>query len=268
MKKIITALKGMAIGGTMLVPGVSGGSMAMILGIYDRLISAIADFRKKPKGNIVFLGIFVVGALLGMVLFAKPLEGLITRFPKPMMFFFMGAVAGGLPMIYKESGVKKLTWRQPVYIGLGLLIVILLSFIPEDVFNAGNLKGLGGVLILIIAGIVLAVALVLPGISVSYMLLIMGLYEQTLSAIGNMDFGFLLSLGGGVFVGILLITKFLSLAMEKHPDKIYLIILGFVGGSLIEAFPGVPMGVEWLLCVPLMALGFFLIWMLSKKKEC
>ena len=266
MKNFITAIKGMAIGGTMLVPGVSGGSMAMILGIYDELIRAIADFRKKPKGNIIFLGLFVAGALLGMVLFAKPLEGLIERFPKPMMFFFMGAVAGGLPMIYKEAGVKKFTWRQPVYIGVGLLIVLLLSFIPKDIFNADNLKGIGGGIVLIVAGLVLAVALVLPGISVSYMLLIMGLYEQTLSAISDMNLGFILPLAGGVFLGILLTTKLLSLLMEKYPEIIYLIILGFVGGSLIEAFPGVPVGLEWLLCVPLFVLGFYVIWIIGEKK--
>lgn len=266
MEKIITALKGLAIGGTMLVPGVSGGSMAMILGIYDKLIGAIGDFRKKPKNNIIFLGFFVLGALIGIVLFAKPLGSLIERFPKPMMFFFMGAVAGGLPMIYKESGVKKFTWRQPVFIGVGLLIVVLLSFIPEDIFNAGNLKGVSGALVLVVAGIVLAIALVLPGISVSYMLLVMGLYEQTLEAISNVNIAFLAPLFGGVFLGILLTTKLLSLLMEKYPEKIYLIILGFVGGALIQAFPGVPVGVEWIVCVILMALGFYLIWMLSKKK--
>ena len=265
MEKFITALKGLAIGGTMLVPGVSGGSMAMILGIYDKLIASIGDFRKKPKNNIIFLGFFVLGALIGIVLFAKPLGSLIERFPKPMMFFFMGAVAGGLPMIYKESGVKKFTWRQPVFIGVGLLIVILLSFIPRDIFNADNLKGIGGVIVLIVAGIVLAVALVLPGISVSYMLLIMGLYEQTLDAISNVNLAFIAPLAGGVFLGILLTTKLLSLLMEKFPDKIYLIILGFVGGSLIEAFPGIPLGVEWLLCIPLAALGFYVIWLLGKK---
>lgn len=115
MEKIITALKGLAIG----------------------------DFRKKPKNNIIFLGFFVLGALIGIVLFAKPLGSLIERFPKPMMFFFMGAVAG----------------------------------------------------------IVLAIALVLPGISVSYMLLVMGLYEQTLEAISNVNIAFLAPLFGGVFLG-------------------------------------------------------------------
>lgn len=265
MEFIKTALKGLVVGCTMLVPGVSGGSMAMVLGIYDRLIAAIADFKKKPKNNIIFLGVFVVGALLGMLLFAKPLEGLIERFPKPMMFFFMGAVAGGLPIIYKESGVQKFTWRQPVYIGVGLIFVVLISLIPKDIFAAGNLKGIFSVLVLILAGIILAVALILPGISVSYMLLIMGLYERTLDAVGNVDLGFIAPLAGGVFVGILLTTKLLSLLMDKYPDKIYLIILGFVGGALIQAFPGVPVGMEWLVCVLLSVFGFFVIFSFGKK---
>ena len=259
MKKIFVALKALVVGGTMLVPGVSGGSMAMVLGVYDELIDAVAKFRKKPKENIIFLGLFVVGALVGMLLFAKPLEGLIELYPKAVMFFFMGAVAGGMPMIYKESGVKKITWRQPVFIGIGLLIVVLLGLIPVDNFSADR--------VLFVAGIVLAVALVLPGISVSYMLLIMGLYKKTLSAINEMDWGFVLPLAGGLFVGILLTTKLLSLLMEKYPQVIYLIILGFVGGSLIEAFPGVPVGLEWFLCGTLFVFGFYLIWIMGKGNK-
>ena len=118
---------------------------------------------------------------------------------------------------------------------------------------------------LILAGIILAVALILPGISISYMLLIMGLYERTLDAVGNVDLGFIAPLAGGVFVGILLTTKFLSLLMDKYPDKIYLIILGFVGGALIQAFPGVPVGMEWLVCVLLSVFGFFVIFSFGKK---
>ena len=258
MKKIFVALKALVVGGTMLVPGVSGGSMAMVLGVYDGLIDAVANFRKKPKENIIFLGLFIVGALLGMLLFAKPLERLIELYPKALMFFFMGAVAGGMPMIYKESGVKKITWRQPVFIGIGLLIVVLLGLIPVDIFNADRF--------LFVAGIILAIALVLPGISVSYMLLIMGLYKKTLVAINEMDLGFILPLAGGLFVGIFLTTKLLSLLMEKYPPFIYLIILGFVGGSLIEAFPGVPIGLEWFLCGALFLFGFYLIWMLGKRQ--
>ena len=98
MKHLIIALKGLFVGGTMLVPGVSGGSMAMILGIYHELIASISSFLKHKKESLLFLGVFVVGALVGMALFARPLEALIERFPMPTLYFFIGAVVGGVPL--------------------------------------------------------------------------------------------------------------------------------------------------------------------------
>lgn len=97
MKHLIIALKGLFVGGTMLVPGVSGGSMAMILGIYHELIASISSFLKHKKESLLFLGVFVIGALVGMALFARPLEALIERFPMPTLYFFIGAVVGGVP---------------------------------------------------------------------------------------------------------------------------------------------------------------------------
>ena len=86
---IITALKGMLIGGTMLVPGVSGGTMAMLLGIYSRLISAVSSFRKDKKGNLLFLLVFALGGIAGMLIFARPILFLIEKFPMPMLYFFL-----------------------------------------------------------------------------------------------------------------------------------------------------------------------------------
>lgn len=92
---ILTALKGIIIGGTMLVPGVSGGSMAMILGIYDRLITSVSSFTRRKKENLAFLIIFSLSGILGILLFASPLLRLIERYPMPMLYFFLGAVAAG-----------------------------------------------------------------------------------------------------------------------------------------------------------------------------
>mgnify|MGYP005776197081 FL=1 len=86
--KLESFLKGMIIGGTMLVPGVSGGSMAMILGIYSRLVSSVSSFTKDKKGNFLFLVIFSLGGGTGMLLFARPLLSLIERYPMPMLYFF------------------------------------------------------------------------------------------------------------------------------------------------------------------------------------
>ncbi|MBM6855370.1 DUF368 domain-containing protein [Mediterraneibacter glycyrrhizinilyticus] len=267
---LLTALKGLIIGGTMLVPGVSGGSMAMILGIYDRLISSVSSFMKNKKENLIFLVIFSMGGILGILLFANPLLQLIERYPMPMMYFFIGAVAGGVPLIVRQSGAKKLTWRIAGYVVLGLIAVLALGLLPPDLFSAENSTGVTGFLLLLVAGFVTAAALVLPGVSVSYLLLILGLYDRTMNAISTLHLPFLLPLGIGLVLGIVLITRALERALESHPHPSYFIILGFLLGSVFEIFPGIPQGILLPVCILTFAAGFSAIFFLSRmetKKE-
>ena len=256
-----TALKGLLVGSTMLVPGVSGASMAMILGVYGRLVSAVSSFLRDVKGNLLFLLLFSLGGGLGMLLFAKPLLWLIERWPMPTLYFFLGAVAGGVPLTVREAGIRRFTWRVPVYIAAGFVLVLSLNLLPADLF-----RGEASLLPLLIAGILAAVALVLPGISVSYMLLLMGLYDETMRAITELRVPYLLALGVGLILGILLTTKLLERAMQRHPEPTYLIILGFVFGSVFQIFPGIPSGWELLLCLAALLLGFFSLWLLSRRE--
>ena len=188
-------LKGLCVGGTMLVPGVSGGSMAMILGIYDKLITSVSSF---------------------------------------------------------------------LFLVVGFSAVALFSILPAaDASRAEN----PGALFLICAGLVAAVALVLPGISVSYLLLMMDMYNTVIQSISRLYLPYLLPLGAGVLLGIILTTKLLERAMEKHPQQTYLLILGFVLGSLPELFPGFPVSVpQWLMCLFSLALGGGAIWLLSSQE--
>lgn len=262
---ISTLLKGMFVGGTMLVPGVSGGSMAMILGIYDRLISAISSFFKSPKRNFLFLAVFVLGAGTGMLLFAKPLEALIEKFPRVMMYLFLGAVAGGVPMIYKKAQITKASVWQTGWMLLGLLAVVAIAMLPEGLFTVGG--GWQAAVLLAVAGFVAAIALILPGISVSYLLLVLGLYDKIIAAIGNLDILFLLPLAVGLLLGIVLTTRTLETAMNRYPKATYLTILGFILASMVQAFPGLPVGWEWPLCIVLAAAGFAAIRWISGKEE-
>ena len=269
MKKnnnIFTALKGVIIGGTMLVPGVSGGSMAMILGIYDRLISAVSSFTKRKKENLAFLVIFSLGGILGILVFANPLLRLIERYPMPMLYFFLGAVAGGIPLIVKQSGAKRLSWRSCLYLILGLLVVSLFAFIPSGSFQSEMNAGPASFLLLAAAGVISAAALVLPGISISYLLLLMGIYDEMMRAVSEFYLPFLLPLAAGLVLGILLITKGLEYAMTRHPHPTYFIILGFILGSLGELFPGIPSGWELVLCILTLAAGFFAVLLLSRAE--
>ena len=200
-------LKGMWIGGTMTVPGVSGGSMAMIMGIYDRLISSISSFFKEPAGSMAFLFKFVLGAGTGMVLFSRFISYLLTtRADVPLRFFFLGAVAGGVPMIYREAGVKKLDLGAVAYPVIGILGVVLLALIPSGLFTPDGSFGPAALLLQLAGGFIIAVGLVLPGISVSQMLYMLGIYETIIGNISSFHILPLIPLGAGVLGGIFLTT--------------------------------------------------------------
>ena len=262
---IITLLKGAFVGATMLVPGVSGGSMAMILGVYDRLISAISSFRRNVRHNLAFLLLFVLGALAGMLLFARPLESLIDRYPRPMLYLFLGAVAGGVPMMYGKAQICEPSLRHSGWMLLGLAAAVGVELLPVGVFAVGG--GWQAQLALLLAGALAAVAMILPGISVSYFLLVLGLYSGIIDAVGRMDWAYLLPFGLGLLAGTLLTTRALERAMQRHPQPTYLIILGFVLAGMVQAFPGLAHGMEWLLCLPLAAIGFGSIYALSRAEH-
>ena len=230
----------------MTVPGVSGGSMAMIMGVYDRLISSISSFFKEPAGSMAFLLKFVLWAGIGMVLFSRFISYLFTtRADVPLRFFFLGAVAGGVPMIYREAGVKKLDLGAVAYPAIGILGVVLLALIPSGLFTPDGSFGPAALLLQLAGGFIIAVGLVLPGISVSQMLYMLGIYE------------------GGIF----LTTKVLERLMSRHPQPTYLIILGFMFGSLPELFPGIPTGADLAAALIAGAAGFAALYVMSMKEQ-
>lgn len=264
---IIDFFKALIIGATMLVPGVSGGSMAMILGIYQKLITSVSQLKQHFKKNSLFLGIFCVGGLLGVLLFAKPMATLIESYPMLTLYFFIGAVLGGIPLIIKESKVTKLSLPNILYIVVGFGLVFALSTLSFSNTSATYATDFVGMIYLLIAGIIAAVALVLPGISVSYLLLVMGLYDPLMKAINDLNMFFLLPLAIGIVIGILLSTKILEYIMNQFPKITYMVILGFVLGSLIELFPGLPSSSEWFASVICLLAGMLSIYGLSKIQK-
>lgn len=262
---LINLLKGLWIGGTMTVPGVSGGSMAMLLGVYDRLIFAVSSFRKAPKKNFLLLMEYLIGGVLGVVLFSKYiLTPLIALYPLPTRYFFLGAVAGGAPMIFKTAGVKKLSVAAVGYPVIGIVLVLLIAQIPEGLFSPGAGFSLSGCLLQLLGGLIIAVGFVLPGISLSQMLLMLGLYEQLLAAVDTFNLLPFVPLGVGVAIGALGVAKGMEHAMTRYPEPTYLIIFGFLLGSLPQMFPGVPTGIQIPICLITAVCGFFAIFFMQR----
>jgi putative membrane protein len=244
---LVIMLKGFIIGSSMSVPGVSGGTMAILLGIYDKLIGAISNFLKDIKNNTIFLLKFCIGAGVGIGSLAFVIKWLLEKFPFPVSFFFLGAVIGGIPALFKKTKEKSLGISSGIYFLVGLVVVIAIGFIPTGNFDISTGSGLTHYIMVLITGIIIALALVLPGISTSHMLLVLGMYDTMLLAITKFDIVYIGILGISTLIGIFLITKPLEWLMNKFPHQTYCMIIGFVLGSTSEIFrdkilPAVPSG--------------------------
>ena len=204
----------------------------------------MSTFFQSKRANFWLLFCFCLGAGAGIFLLSKPLLQLMELFPKPASFFFMGAVAGSVPMTFQKAKVTSFHWRVPVYVVVGMIIVWALAKLPTmDQMSGGGLERYA---MLVVSGVVAAVALVLPGISVSYLLLVLGMYSTTIQAIGNLDFEYLIPLGLGGILGVVATTKALEHLMQVSdaglppghlPDY-----SGLCGGVHSHHLPGRPGG--------------------------
>jgi len=261
---LLLMFKGALMGIATLIPGVSGGTMGIILGIYDKIIHAMSSFFKDWKKNVLFLLEVGIGSLIGIALFSNLIEAAMEKFEKPMIYLFLGVICGGLPVLYKKAKAPDGKKIDLLYLIGGFLIVIPMALKSSMIVNMANSTGILSFIFLLFAGFIIAVALILPGISTSFMLLAMGLYDITLKAVSTFDVSFLIPIVLGCVIGIITTTKLLENMMNKHPRQTYLMILGFVASSILQVFPGIPQGIEILYCILSAILGFFAIRLMSK----
>lgn len=265
MKYLKNYLKGLAVGIATLVPGVSGGTMAIIFGIYDDLIHSIGCFFEDWKKHSSLLLQIGLGGLTGILLFSKLLELTIANYPYIMSFLFIGIICGGLPVLIKKSQSEEKNKKDLAFLLIGFILVLVMSAEPTATATLATSQSIASTIFLFLAGIIIAIALILPGISASFMLLTLGLYNITLSAINNMNISFLIPLGIGILLGTLLTARVIENLLHKYPGKTYMLIIGFVLGSLIPVFPGIPQGFNILSSAFSFIIGFLIIRSISKN---
>ncbi len=256
--------KGLWIGSTMTVPGVSGGTMAVLVGIYEKLIFAVNGLLREPKKHILFLSTFVMSAGAGFLLLAGGITLLLenNRFGGTIRFFFCGIVAGGIPFLLRQSGIRRMSAGTAVKMVSGVLIVSALGLIPTGLFT--ETQGIWQPIIHFAAGIPIAIALVLPGISVTHMLYVMGLYEDVMNKAVTFQWLSLLPLILGVGFGIWFTTGLLERLLKKYTADVYAVILGFVAGSVWELVPKTEFG-NPIMAVLAVAIGFAAMYLAGKK---
>lgn len=275
---IVNILRGMVIGIANVIPGVSGGTMMVSMGIYDRLILVLTHFIKRMKEAVALLVPILVGMLLSIAIFAKIFsEILFPRFPLQTNLFFIGLILGGLPVIYGK--VKGNTIRIPQIIAFVLFFAMVVGFAcvgegggsSADIsFSVGNVAKLFGV------GIIAAATMVIPGVSGSMIMMILGYYNTIIDTINDFinalkafdiaemldTFVVLVPFGIGVVVGIVAVAKLIEFMLKKFPLVTYWAIIGLIVASPLAILIMMEIGtvgfVEIITGVVLLAVGFFI----------
>ena len=247
MKAFILYLKGFIMGIANIIPGVSGGTLAIILGIYEKFISSISHLFKDFKENLKFLIPVALGMGSSILILSGVIEYSYNNFPFSTMMFFVGLVLGGIPLLVKKvRGKKELKEFSSYLLFLITFSIVIVMACSDFIFDIDTVVTFDNMtitryILLFIVGVVAAATMVIPGVSGSLVLMLLGYYYPILSAISDFlkfenlfnNILILGTFGVGVLVGIVLISKILEMLFKKHKTKTYFGVLGFVFASII-----------------------------------
>ena len=241
---MIVFLKGILIGVANIIPGLSGGTMAVILGLYSRIVNAISDVISlditKIKSSLFFLFLLIFGAAIGIFLFANIIDYLLRYYSEPTFFFFIGTVIASIPIVLKSHDDMGFDlYRVSVLIFFMIIPILFLLFNISTVETVMDLSSNYTTMILLFSGFIAAVAMVLPGLSGSFILLVLGSYGTIIYAIKSFNFFVIFLVGSGVLFGVSFAAKFVKHCLNQYPSMTYYGILGLVLGSIPALWPGI-----------------------------
>ncbi len=244
-------LKGVMMGVANIIPGVSGGTMAVSMGIYDKIIHAATHLVSEFKKSMKLLLPIVLGMALGIVVLARILEYMFARVPLQTNLLFIGLIIGGLPAITKKVKGKTIRGGHILVCLLFFGVVAGLAMMGEQEGAAADLSfHLINIVKLFGVGVVASATMVIPGVSGSMMLMLMGYYNPILNEVNDfidnlVQFNVpgildgcqvLVPFGIGVVVGIFAIAKIIEIIFVKFPDYAYWAIIGLIVASPVAIF--------------------------------
>lgn len=273
---------GIFIGAANVVPGVSGGTIAVICNVYDKLIILSSLQFRQIKAQWKELGCLAFGLGAGIVLFAKLITFLFSAYPAQINFFFIGVIVGSIPFLYKKvqtavlgagSGTRFSAGSIVAAVcGLaGLALMLGMFFLQRRGISAAVAVTAftpAFAVKLIAAGAIAACAMLIPGISGSFVLLVLGAYQTVLQAVSDFNIPLLIPIGIGVAAGLVLSARLIDFLLKRFPAPVYGFILGLVAGSVVYLYPQVcqPFTLR-LISAALLFGGYSLVSFFSKQEN-
>lgn len=235
MKFLLNMLKGLLIGVGCIAPGFSGGAIAIVFGLYDKLIDAIAHFYINFKSKFFFLLPYAIGGGIGVLLFSNVLSFLFDRYALPTLCTMIGLLVGSLPSVYKDTishGFKK---RYIIYMVITMAVTIAFAYF--DSTSAVTAAATDSWWMLFLGGVIIAFGTIIPGISASFILMYIGLYTTLLEILTSFDILRMIPVGLGAILCVLLFSKLISYAYKKAAGAISFAVFGLLCGSVVSVFP-------------------------------
>ena len=235
-------LCGFFLGVSVVAPGVSGSVMAVMMGIYRDLIKIISNPFKNLKKNFFYLLPMGIGAILSLAVFVKLLSFLFENYPAQSRFLFMGLIAGGLPTMFRQARGDKFKRQHLTGTVIAFAVagtVGLLARLSGDTAEVGNIS----MIYLCISGLVAGASSMVPGMSVSMILMLFGVYDFLLKAASGFtsDIMYTVSIAAPVGIcfvaGMVAFSNLTKIVFEKHERFAYSMVLGFMCGTLTAIFP-------------------------------
>lgn len=258
MNGFFNILKGVFIGAGAIVPGVSSGVLCVIFGIYEKLLDSVLNFFKDIKNNIKFLFPIGLGGVIGVLAFSNIMNYALYEFPIQTNSIFIGLIIGTIPSLVKEVNEKEqFKLRNVIYLliaqGIGIITVIL-----ENTISIGTYSGEINNLYLIICGMIMSIGIIVPGVSSTIILMLLGVYSVYLQSIANINLPVLIPMGIGLVLGSIIVMKITKKLLEKYYAQTFYSIIGFTIGSIFVLVPQGMTALEIILSGLCIILGIYI----------
>lgn len=253
---------GMLIGSGFILPGISGGALAAIFGIYERIIGFLANISKNFKENVVYFLPVGLGALAGIVILSFGVSFLFNQYETIILWFFVGAIVGSAPALWREAGKQGRSQKDYIMLIVAFIVGFTVLKFGQTLLGGRVEASFGAWLI---AGALIALGILIPGLSPSNFIVYMGLYEAMSDGFKSIDLGVIIPIALGGLGTILLLSKLIEWIFSRYYSLFFHFIFGIVLASTLLIIPIDYSGFRWLqfvLCGIMLVLGTLLgLWM-------
>ena len=230
----------MPFGAGAILPGISSGVLCVIFGIYETLLNCTLNFFKNIKYNFKLLFPIGLGTLVGVILLGNILKYVFYAYPVQTKFMFIGLIIGSVPELLKKANSKKgFKLSYLIYFIFSFSVGVLLVLLEKKLNFSGNNISQFSFAYLLISGFFMSAGVIIPGVSSTLILILMGVYDAYLLSVSSLYIPFLLPLGIGLIIGSFICMKLIKFLLDNYYSQTFYCIIGFTLGSIFVLYPGI-----------------------------